>query len=493
MGDGHGISHSLSIRNKLILSVALVHLVLMGIFVADILSRQRDFVVQETRRQAVNFAGLMAENVLSWVLAEDLMGMDEVLQAGARMMHADYACVTDPAGHVLAHTDKEKVGSFLSDAEALELLGGGRMEPHIWRDDPAFIHAAAPLSMGRTPVGWVLVGMDMDGVSAHLRQIRGTGLLYTAAAIVAGALAAWLLSLVIFRQLEHIMRGIGRLRNNDFSSPVPVLSGDELGHMADALNQASDFLRSSRSELRREMMEHLQAEKQIRHLTGRLVDGNEEERKRLGHDLHDAFGQSVTGMLFGLHSLKAALRPEDAEAHALCEQMIGEAKRFGDDIRRTAYGQYPVVLERLGLAAEASAFLTEIVERHSYLDMAFEVDLPDERLHPRVEVACYRILQEGMANVLRHSGATRVRVQLSTVREWLFLRMEDNGHGFDAEGMLEDTQYDGIGLPGMRARVLAMDGMLEVDSRPGAGCILDAFLPLRFRDAPGAAPGKEEA
>lgn len=473
---------AMSIRSKLILSVALVHLVLMGIFVADTFFRQREFLLRETRNQAINFAGLMAENVLSWVLAEDLMGMDEVLQASARMTHAGYACVVDPSGQVLAHTEKEKVGTFLNDPESVELLRGGGRKAHIWRNDPSFIHAAAPLAIQNTRVGWVLVGMDMSGMADHLRELRNKGLFYTLVAMLSGAFAAWMLSCFIFRQLSHIMRGIRRLRNNDAFSPIPVFSEDELGHMARALNQTSEFLQSSRSELRREINERMQAEKQIRYLTRRLVDGNEEERKRLGHDLHDEFGQSVTGLLFGLHSLKTLLRPDNTEALELCNQMIDESRRFGEDIRRVAAGQYPVVLERLGLAAEASSFLAEIAERHGRLELDYRIDLPKTRLHPRIEVTCYRILQEGMANVLRHSGATRACVELSIMKDWVFLRMADNGRGFDAEAMLDQSvEYSGIGLLGMRARVLAVDGNMEVDSRPGEGCVIDVFLPLTLR------------
>lgn len=486
----------MSIRNKLILSVALVHLVLISVFVADVLFRQREFLLYETRDGAVNFARLLSENVLSWVLAEDLMGMNEVLQASARMLHTGYACVVAPNGQVLAHTERDKVGTFIVDQESIQLFRGDKREAHVWRDDPLFVHAAAPLEIHKNYVGWVLVGMDMSDMAEHLRELRNKGLIYTALAIIIGAFCAWLLSCAIFRQLAHIMGGIRRLRHNDFSSSIPICSNDEFGHIATALNQASDVLLNHQNALRHEIRERMEAENQIRDLTRRLVDGNEEERKRLGHDLHDEFGQSVTGLLFGLHSLKKLLNPKNTEALALCEQMIHESKRFGDDIRRVAASQYPVVLERLGLAAEASALLSELAERHAHLALSFTIDLPKERLHPRIEASCYRILQEAMVNVLRHSGATHAQVELSRMKGWLFLRIADNGKGFDAESMLEQSsRYSGIGLLGMRARVLAVDGLMEVDSHPGAGCVIDVFLPLTMRTdvyPPTPAPGFPE-
>lgn len=474
--------YSISIRNKLILSVTLVHLVLMGFFVGDTFFRQREFLLHEDRSSALNFASLMAENVLSWVLAEDLMGMDEVLQASAQLTKAGYACVIDTSGQVLAHTEKSRVGSFLNDAESVALLRSSKLEAHIWRSAPSCTHAAAPLITQNNHVGWVLVGMDLQGTASYLRSLRDKGILYTLGAMLIGGFTAVLLSRLIFRQLDAIMEGISRLYSDTFL-PISVFSGDELGHMAKALNQASAYLQTSRSELKREVAERMEAEKQIRYLTRRLVDGNEEERKRLGHDLHDEFGQSVTGLLFGLHSLKTMLKREDAEALDLCEQMIDQAKSFGDSIRRTAAGQFPVVLERLGLATEAPALLGEMAERHSGIQLIYTVDLPERRLHQRIEVTCYRILQEGLSNIVRHSKATEARIELSVRDDRVYLYLGDNGRGFDAESLLDQThEYSGIGLLGMRARVLAVEGDMKVVSRPGEGCVIIVFLPLLYRD-----------
>ncbi len=473
----------MNIRKKLIMSVVLLYLLLISIFVADSLWRQREFTIGETRIQALNYATLLSENLLSWVLAEDLMGMEEVLKSSTRMPHTKYACVVSPTGQVIAHSERGKVGTFLTDSESIALLRDEQRESKVWRDDQSFIHVAAPLGGQENYLGWTLVGVDTSLMAAHLRDLLNKGIFYTALAIISGVVAAWLLSGSILKQLAHIMRGIRRLRNNDFSAAIPVCSEDEFGHMASALNQASDFLRRNQEQLRREIQERMGAEAQIRHLTRRLVDGNEEERKRLGHDLHDEFGQSVTGLLFGLHALKKHLKGENREAQELCDQMIAESKRFGEDIRRVAAGQYPVILERLGLKAEASSFLSELERRHGEMEISYNINLPEKRLHPRIEASCYRILQEAVVNILRHSEASRMHVEISSMKDWLYLRVADNGKGFDAEAMLEQSlEYFGIGLLGMHARVLAVDGNIEVESSPGNGCIIDVFLPMLWYD-----------
>ena len=98
-------------------------------------------------------------------------------------------------------------------------------------------------------------------------------------------------------------------------------------------------------------------------------------------------------------------------------------------------------------------------------------------------MTCYRILQEGLSNIVRHSKATEARIELSVRDDKVYLYLGDNGRGFDAESLLDQThEYSGIGLLGMRARVLAVEGDMKVVSRPGEGCVIIVFLPLLYRD-----------
>ncbi len=473
-----------SIRSKLILSVACVHLVLMSVFVTDIFFQQEDFLMREKRNQAIYFAELISENVLSWVLAEDLMGMDEVIQASANILHTEYVCVVDSEGKVLAHTQKDKVGLFLNDDDSRALFESGRKggRSHIWKRDLSFIHAASPIVIQGTYLGEVLVALSCSEVSTHLYELRRNGMIYICIAAIIGALAAWLLSRVIFHQLEYIMKGIRGLRKDDTFSPIPVFSDDELGHMAKVLNRTLSYLESSRSELKREVWEHTLAEKQIRQLTRYLVDGNEKERQRLGHDLHDELGQSVTGVLFKMHFLKTLLQ-DYPKPLAFCEQIIADIMGFSNEIRRVASGQFPVVLERMGLEAEVNSLLSETAKLHKEIEFTYRVELPKERLHSRLEVVCYRVLQESLSNVFKHSDASTVRVEITTMGQHLFMRIADDGKGFDAERKFDQAvKFSGMGLLGMKARVLAVKGSMEVSSHPGEGCVIDVILPLLFQE-----------
>lgn len=473
---------AIGIRSKLILSVVAVHVVLMTLFISDVIRRQQSFLLQEARQSSLNLVNLMAESASPWVMTEDVAGMSEVLQSSFKATSASYACIVAPNGLVLAHSNHAREGSFINDGESLELLAGPR-ETRIWRSDAEVIHAAAPISVDGHLLGWVLLGVDTGTLHAHLKDIRLDGVLYTLVAMLLGGLAAWLLAKMMFRQITLILQGVDRLRNNTLDTPIPVVNEDEIGRVAKALNGAMKSLRRSRDDLQKEILEHHRAEQRIHYLSRRLMEGSEEERKRLGHDLHDEFGQTVTGFLFGLHSLKELLDSDIEGARELCVKLTGYAEKLGDDIRRTAAHQFPIALEHLGLAIVAESFLKECASRHEHLDVTYAIDMPSRRLDAHIELTGYRILQEAVSNVTRHSGAKRVEVALCTRDNWVMLHVQDDGHGFDVQETMTQGQeeFSGIGLIGMQERAVSVGGHLEVTASPGKGCTVEAFLPLRFK------------
>jgi signal transduction histidine kinase len=473
---------ALSVRTKLAINVTLVHLVLMTFFVVDVYLRQKDFLTREAETSTVSYARLISENISSWLLSEDVMGMDEVLRASVKNFTATYAGIIAQDGQVLIHSDRTQQGRYITDPEAVELLQG-RKVAHIWRTDPTAIHAAAPVIVQDHCLGWVLLGADLKGVSAQLSHLRNQGIVYTAFAMIIGAVAAVLLASSIFRQIRLIMEGVARLRSNDLSGHIPIIVDDEIGHIASALNGAMESLHSSRNELKREIREHLEAEERIHLLTRRIMMGNEEERRRIGHDLHDEFGQSVAGFVFGLHTMHDLIVKDQAGASALCAKLTEYAERLGEDIRRVAAHQYPVALEHLGLPLMVKAYLQEHAQQHPNILFTSRIVTLEKRLEPYIELTAFRILQEAMGNIIRHSEATEVKVTLDRMHEWILLSIEDNGKGFQQqeESELPTNGVSGIGLLGMSERANSVEGYLEVISAPGKGCAVDVFLPLIFK------------
>lgn len=471
--------NSMSIRTKLILGVALVHLVLMTVFVMDLVQRQRVFLLQEVTAAALKQARLTAAAASSWVLADDLAGIEEVLQTTSQNSPLRYALIADPDGMVLAHTDHRMAGKHLADELSLSAVRTNPGEPKVWHTDQHTIHVSAPILAGKRIIGVVLLGLDTAPTEAHLDYVSRSGFLYMLIAIAAGTLFAWLLARYILRQLNMLLAGVDRLRQDKLDEPIPIISNDEIGRVGRALNRAMAALRQSREETERQLAERRKAEEDIRYLSQKLIGSSEEERKRIGHDLHDELGQMITSFQFGLQSMAGMLPQDPGQAAQLCGQLAEQAEEMGEAIHRIASFLWPATLEHMGLSVAIRSYIDEVNQLLPQLRIEFSSN-QEKRLNSQVELVCFRIIQEAITNITRHSKASRVSLNLTTHASWVDLEIHDNGDGFSPN--YDDghicSKSGGIGLLGMRERANSLGGSLYIDSSPGRGCRIVAQIPL---------------
>ncbi len=201
-------------------------------------------------------------------------------------------------------------------------------------------------------------------------------------------------------------------------------------------------------------------------------DAAEHERARLGRDLHDEVGQQFTALLVGLRGIEQAPTVEDARRWA--REMHAAAAGGLEEVRRLARGLRPAVLEELGLA-EAAGRLCEDTRQAHGMDVVLECGLPaGSRLDPRLEITVYRILQESLTNVVRHSQASRIDVRLGLIGGQLSLEVLDNGRGFDVRSGMRDR--DSLGIQAMRERAAMLGGTLSIESTIGRGTSLRLML-----------------
>jgi len=475
----------MSIRSKLILGVALVHLVLMTVFVVDLVQRQRVFLLQEASAAALKQARLTAAAAASWVLTDDLAGMEEVLQTSRQDSPLRYALIVDPEGLVLAHTNHRLAGKYLADKMSLNALKTAQ-KSQVWYTDSQTIHASAPILAGKRIIGAVLLGLDTTPTYAHLSYVSRSGFFYMLIAIGAGTLFAWLLARYILRQLNLLLAGVDRLRKDQLDMPIPIIHKDEIGRVGQALNRAMAALRHSRDEIEREVAERRQAEQDIRYLSQKLIGSSEEERKRIGHDLHDELGQMITSFQFGLQSMAGMLTHDPAQAAQFCDQLASQAEKMGEAIHHIASFLWPATLEHLGLPVAIESYLNEINQSLPHMHINFSSNL-DQRLSPHLELVCFRIIQEAMSNIIRHSKANSTSLEIIQRDGWLTLDVRDDGGGFSPQ---DDSGHicakgGGIGLLGMRERAESVGGSLHIESAPGQGCRIVAKVPLHTGEPAG--------
>jgi signal transduction histidine kinase len=216
------------------------------------------------------------------------------------------------------------------------------------------------------------------------------------------------------------------------------------------------------------------SEKSLRSLTGRLLQLQDEERRRFSRELHDSLGQYLAAVKMNLDMFSNS-QPRNkllSEAIHLLDQSIAET-------RTISHLLHPPLLDEAGFSSAAKWYLDGFAQRSG---IAVKADLPNnlDRLPKPVELGLFRVLQESLTNIHRHSGSSRAEVALKLLPDKVILEVRDFGHGIPPE-RLKNFQAVGInfgvGLAGMRERLRELGGQLEI--RSGHGTIVSVTMPLR--------------
>jgi signal transduction histidine kinase len=201
-----------------------------------------------------------------------------------------------------------------------------------------------------------------------------------------------------------------------------------------------------------------------------VVEAQELERARLARELHDETGQALASILLGLKPLERTAESDEArEAVASLRTLVVSTLQ---SVRRLAVELRPSALDDFGLVAAVER-LAETFGEQSGVTVDLETQLGDERVSKEAETALYRVIQEALSNVVKHSGATRVSILLQRKGDAVMAVVEDDGSGFDPS----TTRADALGISGMRERASLAGGRLQVESRPGSGTTLVAEVP----------------
>ncbi|MEU8384120.1 sensor histidine kinase [Streptosporangium sp. NPDC048865] len=198
----------------------------------------------------------------------------------------------------------------------------------------------------------------------------------------------------------------------------------------------------------------------------RILTAREEERRRLRRDLHDGLGHALTDMAMSINMARISLRTAPASADRLLLELRGGMDAVSQEIRELVYGLRPPTLDELGLVGAVRALAQEGTPR---VAVETEGDLSD--LPAAAEVAAYRIAQEGLTNVRKHSGASSAVISLRR-GESLVVRVQDDGDG------LPSGPRSGVGLLSMRERAAELGGTCVIEAAPGGGTVVEAVLPI---------------
>jgi signal transduction histidine kinase len=232
--------------------------------------------------------------------------------------------------------------------------------------------------------------------------------------------------------------------------------------------------------------EREQAALDLRSLAGQLMRVQDEERRRIARDLHDSTGQLLASLEINMAMLSRAAGNLEERPRQLLQDCIAQTRLCADSIRTASYLLHPPLLDEMGLVA-AIRWHLEGFRHRSGVQIKADLSADGARLPPEDELSLFRVLQESLTNIHRHSGATSARVALVRTPSEVTLTISDDGHGIARENLArfrEGRSTLGIGLAGMRERMRQIGGRLDIRSAAGQTEVT-AAVPLRGASEPG--------
>ncbi len=228
-----------------------------------------------------------------------------------------------------------------------------------------------------------------------------------------------------------------------------------------------------------DVTERKHAEEALANLSGRLIEAQDEERKRIARELHDDYNQRLAMMGINLEQLAETIGDSSDEASQKVHELFNRVGELGADLHSLSHRLHSSTLESLGLVAGLKAFCREFSDQQG-IQVDFANDNVPRGIPEDATLCIFRIAQEALRNIKRHSRANRAEVRLEQQDGRLHLSVSDRGTGFDSNKPLAER---GIGIRSMEERLRLLGGKLEIQSRPLEGTRIDAWLPLKMASA----------
>jgi len=329
--------------------------------------------------------------------------------------------------------------------------------------------AGQPMVLAHAPMaqsGWMVIVQEpwSDLIAPMMRYSQITPMIVVLVAL--GALTTIALGVrQVLQPLEELRRRASRIAWGDFSAARDPVGGiAEIEELRVTLNRMADRLRAYQTAMHS--------------YVGAVTQGQEEERLRLGHELHDDTVQSLVVLS---QELERAQRDLPSAAEGLFER-LAELRELTnsimDDLRRYISDLRPVYLEDLGLIPALEKLVDDLAVSQD-IDAEFKVAGTSHRLAADVELAIFRIVQEALKNVEQHARASRIEVKLEFDSDGITVFMQDDGVGFVApETPSELTERGHFGVMGMQERAMLLGGRFSIGSEPGHGTRIVFHLPI---------------
>ena len=281
------------------------------------------------------------------------------------------------------------------------------------------------------------------------------------------------MDLTLNRQIEKQLRD----RRDDLERRLLGINEtiERAEHLVSQISVVMNYLMSDL----RQMGEIIEDAKMKQDFGLKIIEAQEEERKRLSREIHDGPAQMLANVMMRSDLIERVYRERGPE------EALGEIRSFKQmvrsslyEVRRIIYDLRPMALDDLGLVPTLKKYLQTIEEYHKKTVISFKNLGQERRLPSKYEVALFRLIQESVQNALKHAEAKEIQVKLEICKEAITVTVRDDGKGFDKN----QRRNDSFGLIGMKERVDLLEGQITIDSKKGTGTLVMIQIPILDKD-----------
>jgi signal transduction histidine kinase len=482
-----------NLRTKVTLGVVFPLTLILGIFTIIEASRHRETEIYNLTILASQSGQVIESSLRTAMMETDFSEVQRILNAVGDAGEFRVVYLLDTDGKIIFAPHGEGVGGRLDNNHPScqpchKLPPDSRPNSVLVTEDNQRVFRSmypmknAPECMAchdpdEPIIGLLLTDIPFTKVESALAADLRENLLWWVGTIVVTIVVVNLaMSNIVINRLQKLAQALVGFGQDQLSLRLPADDPDEIGQLSEAFNNMSQRIEDEVDE-NRALSEHLYTQsKQRGELLKHLITAQEDERKRVARELHDDLGQALGALALQTEAIEQLINSDMDEAIDqlnLTRELITDTT---DRMYELILALRPATLDDLGLIAALQSHAERFLSG-SGIDFQLNADDLTQRLEPEMETALYRIYQEALNNVRRHSGAKKVTISLTKRDGYLVSEIQDDGRGFDP-GKLDSDENSpgGLGLLGITERVSQLGGQVEIISNPGAG----TFIQLRF-------------
>ena len=498
-----------SIQRQLILGIASVHLILMTLFISDLVSRQKSFLHEQSIQQTEGLATSLAVNSISWILADDVIGLEELISSYNSYPNLKYAIILSNKGKILGHTNSSYVGLYGQDSISLKLINGLAETTQLVNKNN-HLEIGVPIFSNDEHIGWSRIAISQKSLQDGLNDILLDGIGYTLFAIIVGTLFAFLMArslisgiLSLLKVTEHVERG-----NLDIN--IKNNRKDELGKLSDSFNHMILNLKNTTTSiniLNKEINEREKAEENNRKLQKQVYHNQKLESLGVlaGGIAHD-FNNILTGIMGNAEYVRLKLSSDNPLLKNIENIEMGSNRAANLTKQMLAYsGKGQFVIESINLNVfikDITPLIKNIVQNNTTIDFHLSDTVPNILADlTQMKQLLLSLLTNASEAIGEKSGIISINTGVVQITNnsldasnldtnisegcYVWVEVSDTGMGMDKETQSKifepffSTKFAGrgLGLAAVLGIVKGHEGSIEVKSDVNTGTQFKVLFP----------------